>query len=296
MTRKDFLRELGAGAICAAASGCAGFRRFARNDFDALQDEIDLVTGADFRRYCDTGEIRFEAIRRLDEAFDRVLAEVKETAVSDRPVVWFLYNMGVVVKTKQTCFSVDLMHPRAPELTPLLDFALITHNHGDHYTREFYRAMDGGHKTVINNFECNYGVKNWGKDGGYTRAKKTFRIKDVEIKTDLTDHNGYLVDFTSTFEISAGGLRIFHSGDCSNVGKLNPAVSPDLWIVHPRCGMNIADGFKKFRPKMTVVAHLNELGHDRWRWTWNDGLFEKCKIESLGGEAVVPKWGERLPV
>ena len=294
MTRKEFIEGLGACAASSALAGCVGLRELAELDYAGLQAEIDLVTGGDFSAYKETGKIRFDAIRRLDAAFDRIFAEVKATSVADRPAVWFLYNMGVIVKTREACFSIDLMHPRAPEIAPLLDFAMITHNHGDHYMRSFYRAMDGAHKTVINNFECNYGTRNWNKDGGYTRAKKTFQIKDVEIKTSLTDHNGYLVDFTTAFEVTAGGFRLFHSGDCSNVGKLNPAMSPDLWIVHPRCGMNVADGVKKFKPATTVIAHLNELGHDKWRWTWQDGLDEKAKVEAVGGKAIVPVWGERI--
>ena len=32
-------------------------------------------------------------------------------------------------------------------------------------------------------------MKNWRKDGGFTLAEKTFRIRDVEIRTSLVDHN-----------------------------------------------------------------------------------------------------------
>ena len=294
MTRRSFIKAIGASAIAGATPGCATERKLAKLGYEDLQKEIDQVKAADFKAYKETGEIRFDAIRRLDVAFDKVLQEIQETTVGDQPAVWFVYNMGVIVKTRQACFSIDLMHPRSTEMAKLLDFALITHNHNDHYSREFYRAMDSSHKTVINNFECNYGVKNWRTDGGYTRARKTFKIRDVEIKTDLTDHNDYLIDFTSTFEISVGNFRLFHSGDCSNVAKLNPAESPDLWIVHPRCGMNIVDGVKKFAPRTTVVAHLNELGHDKWRWTWQDGLDEKAKVENAGRKAIVPIWGERI--
>ena len=296
MTRRSFINAIGASVASGAMSGCmTGRRRLANLDFPSLQKEIDLVKGADFKAYKETGEIRFDAIQRLDEAFDKVVEEIRQTKVGDHPAVWLLYNMGIIVKTRETCFSIDLMHPRAAEeMASLLDFALITHNHSDHYTREFYAAMNDAHKTVINNFECNYGVRNWRKDGGYTRARKTFMIKDVEIKTDLTDHNDYLVDFTSTFEINIGSFRIFHSGDCSNVKKLNPKTSPDLWFVHPRCGMNIVDGVKKFNPRTTVIAHLNELGHDKWRWSWQDGLAEKAKVEAVGGKAIVPQWGERI--
>ena len=303
MTRGEFLKTAGSAAILAAAGDSFGDGTAigAKVDYAALQAEIDEVTPQDFKAYLDGewdwfGLTRKAALQRLDDAFDKVLAEVKSTVVADRPAVWLVYNMGVIVKTKEACFSIDLKHRKAPEIAPLLDFALITHNHGDHYTGEFYKAMNGAGKTVISNFKDNYGTKNWGKDGGYTRAVKAFRIKDVEIRTSLTDHNGYLVDFTTAFEVHVGNYTIYHSGDCSNVAKLNPTRRPDLWIVHPYCGMKAERGVEKMKPQLTVMAHLNELGHarDRWRWTWSDGLKAKARAEEAGGAAIVPVWGERI--
>ena len=305
MTRRDFIEAAGSAAVLSAVG-----RAFAGEglptdtvSYAAFQREIDEITPQDFRDYLADeawdwfGFAKKPAFRRLDNAFDKVLEEVKATVVTDRPALWLVYNMGVIVKTKEACFSIDLKHRKAPEIAPFLDFALITHNHRDHYTEEFYRAMDGAGKTVISNFKDNYGGhRAKGGLGGYTRAPKTFKLKDIEIRTSLTDHNGYLVDFTTAFEIRVGDFTIYHSGDCSNVAKLNPARRPDLWIVHPRCGMKIEDGVKRFNPKLTVVAHLNELGHarDRWRWTWADGLRARDAVRKAGGEAIVPVWGDRI--
>ena len=303
MTRGEFLKTAGSAAILAAAGDSFGAdEAIAVPDaYAALQAEIDEVTPQDFSAYLNGewdwfGLTRKAALQRLDDAFDKVLKEVRETVVTDRPAVWLVYNMGVVVKTKETCFSVDLKHRKALEIAPLLDFALITHNHGDHYTEELYRAMNGAGKTVISNFKDNYGTKNWAKDGGYTRVPKTFRLKDVEIHASLTDHNGYLVDYTTAFEIRVGSYTILHTGDCSNIAKVSPRKRPDLWIVHPRCGTKVEEGVRRLRPETTVLAHLNELGHarDRWRWTWQDGLDELKKVEQAGGKGMVPVWGERI--
>ena len=303
MTRGEFLKAAGSAAIFAAAGDVFGSETAigAKVDYAALQAEIDKVTPQDFKAYLDGewdwfGLTRKAVLQRLDDAFDKVLAEVKAAVVTDKPAVWLVYNMGVIVKTKETCFSIDLKHRRAPEIAPFLDFALITHNHGDHFTEEFYKAMDGAGKTVISNFKGNYGTKDWKKDGGYTRAVKTFAIKDVTVRTSLTDHNDYLVDFTTAFEVHVGKYTIYHSGDCSNVAKLNPTRRPDLWIVHPYCGMKTERGVEKMKPQLTAIAHLNELGHarDRWRWTWDDGLKAKEAAEKAGGTAIVPVWGERI--
>ena len=309
-TRRIFL---GGGAAALAACAVRAQDRSPTGDpaLDAIQRELDEVEPADFKAYCRPGDPlelyappaeppRFAALRRLDDAFRTVQRAVAETVVpaGGPPAVWYVYNMGVVVKTAQSLFTVDLQHRFAEELAPSLDFALITHNHHDHYTRRFYDAMNGvQRKTVVSNFLDNYAA-HYAKrgSGGYTRAEKTFTFKDVKVKTALSDHNGYLIDFTTTFEIDVGGFRIFHTGDSQNIAKLNPADAPDLWVVHPHCGLKAADGVQKFHPKKTVLAHFHELGHakDRWRFRFKDGQKQVANVEAAGGVAVLPFWGDRL--
>ena len=302
MTRKEFIGS--SAAFAAVGRGLAA--ETADGDLKAFQAEIDAVKPAVFEDYLVQTPQTYDAWRkdhdypaldRLERGFDKVVREVKSTTVTDRPAVWFVYNMGFVVKTPKTCFAIDLKHRRGHELAPDLDFALITHNHDDHYTEAFYRAMNGAGKTVVSNFKDNYAAaRTKGGVGGYTRAVKTFKLKDVDVRTSLTDHNSYLVDFATAFEIRVGNFTIYHSGDCSNLAKLNPTRRPDLWFVHPRCGLNVGDGVRKLNPQLTVIAHLNELGHarDRWRWTWQDGLAEAEAARTVGGAALVPVWGARV--
>ena len=278
------------------------------NRFDKFQKDIDAVAPYDYQTFRTLGanvpdstrQAAFAAhpgLRRYDEAFDKVFDEVSATPVADKPAVWFVYNMGLVVKTPRVTFAIDLAHRQDVRMEPLLDFALVTHNHEDHVGPEFLKAMDKAGKTVVSNFLCNYGAQRGGKNlGGYTRRKKVFKLGDVSIRTASSDHNGYLVDFTTTFEISVGDWTLYHTGDSSNIAKLNPVRVPDLWVVHPRCGLDVAAAVKKFHPKRTVIAHLCELGHavNMWRWTLADGRTEAARAESAGSEAIVPLWGERL--
>ena len=280
-------------------------------ELDLRQSEIDAVLPQDFKSYLGAGTglseerlssyvEKFPALGRLEAAFAKVLREVKETAVTDinHPAIWYVYNMGLVVKTPKSLFSIDLNHRRAEELAPMLDFALITHNHSDHYTERFKVAMDRGqHKPVVNNFFDNYGVFDR-KFGGYTRAKsKTFRFGDVTVITGLCDHNDYLIDYTTPFEVQIGRFTLFHSGDCCSHAKLHVSRQPDMWVFHPYCGMDAAKGcVESIRPKLAVIAHLQEMGHakGRYRWTYYDGLQQKAKIASVGFAARMPLWGERL--
>lgn len=289
-----------------AGAGEAGAR-----DLDAIQKEIDAVTPQDYSAFRDAGpdmpvserdavQARLPGLARYDRAFDKVFAEVQATTVAPgaRPAVWYVYNMGFVVKTAGRLFSIDLCHRQGPRFAPLLDFALITHNHGDHYTRPFYDAMNGHEgKTVVNNFVDNYGAHYRGKHpGGFTRGPKEFVFGDVKVKATVSDHNAYLIDYTMPFEVTVGDFRLYHTGDSQNIDKLNPAPEPDLWLVHPYCGMKPSLGVRKFAPKLTVIGHLQEFGHarDRWRFTFKEGLARVRDVEEAGGRALMPLWGDRI--
>ena len=302
LSRRHFI---GAAGLAAAS---LSIRAEEEADLATFQKELDAITPKDYTAFQLQGMelpdadrlaayAAFPGLKRYDEAFDKVFAEIQSTAVTDKPAVWFVYNMGIIVKTPQALFTVDVNHRQATRLEPILDFALITHNHHDHYSDRFLDAIDRAGKTVISNFDDNYGAYFAKRmPGGFTRAKKTFNLKDVTIKTSLSDHNPYLIDFTTAFEIAIGDYTIYHSGDSQNIDKLNPTRTPDLWIVHPRCGLKVTDGIQKFHPKKTVIAHLFELGHaaNRWRWRVSDGQAELKKAEEAGAAAVMPLWGDRL--
>lgn len=314
MKRKDFIRSAGAFAVASLTGNSIWGQDHSPTgvaDYELRQKEIDEVTPDVFIKYYRSGldiplaqlretECRYPAISRLEKAFSKVFDEVRHTVVKDldKPAVWYLYNMGIIVKTPNRLFSIDLHHRRAEEFAQLLDFACITHNHGDHYTERFKVAMDRGHhKCVINNFFDNYGVKNRSM-GGFTRAKsKVFDFGEVKVTTGLCDHNSYLVDYTTTFEVHVGNFTLFHSGDCCSCAKFQPKRKPDLWVLHPYCGMNPAEASRTVvHPKKVVIAHLQEMCHsrNRYRWTYRDGLKVKDSLLQAGVDSVIPMWGERI--
>ena len=308
ISRRSFIGGLGAvGAAAAFDPAFAGGKHPEApvpSEYARLQQAIDRVTPKEFAAYLQgggpwtPGSAQAAVFGRLDTAFDKVLKEVRETAVAGRPAIWFVYNLGFVVKTKSACFTIDLSHRKAREIAPLVDFALITHAHADHYTDAYCQAVDGAGKVVVSNFMDNAGVEDPRARGFVRRPEpREFRLKDVEIRVTFTDHSPRLpADFTSPFEIRIGDFTIFDSGDCCNVEKLNPTRRPDLWLVHPYCGMRTADGVRRFHPVRTVIGHLNELSHirDRNRWTWGNGFKAKADAEAAGSEAVVPLWGDRI--
>ena len=301
MRRGDFLK-------CAAGAAAAGLCPALHAEEDAIatwQRETDMVSADVYRSYLNDGDTRsLASLEKLEAAYAKVARELDETEVGDVPAVWSVYNMGYVVKTRKSTFSIDLVHRRDAELAPKMDFALITHNHGDHWRSGFYRAVNGAGKTVISNFLDNYGAADWRKpgsswkdNGGYTRARKTFQIKDVEIRTSLVDHNDYLIDFTTAFEIRVGDWILYHTGDCGkgSEGKLGTTWGrPDLWLFFPGCGINVAEAVKKVQPKRVVFGHLWELGHSTGRLT--EPLIRRALsgAKPICEQTSVAFWGDRV--
>ena len=293
-------RSFMAGAACAAAAGLVRplWAEGAEDALDVWQRETDLVSSDVYKQYRVDGDTRgLASLEKLEHGFEKIFREARETKVENTPAVWSVYNMGYVVKTPGALFSIDLVHRRAPELAPFLDFELVTHNHADHYHSELYEAMDGAGKTVISNFLDNYGVRNWKKDGGYTRAVKTFKIKDVEIRTSLIDHNNYLIDFTTAFEIRVGDFILYHTGDSGRgtEPKLGTVWGkPDLWLFFPGCGIDPAEAVRRVQPKRVVFGHLWELGHKHGRLTTPMVRRAKEKADAYCSNVAPALWGDRV--
>ena len=170
MNRREFIYSMGAAAFAALPSfavlangtnrilSAVGPGRRSEERQNELIGKWDEATGCvrpeDYFAYLRDGDTRgFKALKALDFAFDRVLRKIKETVVTgDAPAVWSVYNMGYIVKTREALFSIDLKHRRSRSLVPLLDFALVTHKHGDHYDGNFCKAMDEAGKPLVSSF------------------------------------------------------------------------------------------------------------------------------------------------
>ena len=211
---------LAEGADCdlsASASACRSEER--QNELVAKWDEATkAVAPKDYFAYFRDGDTReFKALKALELAFDKVLREARETVVSgDVPAVWSVYNMGHIVKTRDSLFSIDLKHRRANEFVPLLDFALVTHAHKDHYNPGFARAMEKAGKPLASGFLKNSAFAKIKAKAASCGSPDAFKIRDVAIRTFRVDHAKaeWGIDFTTAFEIKIGDFRLLHTGDC----------------------------------------------------------------------------------
>ena len=90
---------------------------------------------------------------------------------------------------------------------------------------------------------------------------------------------------------------LFTSGDCYSHEFLDrKSEHIDLYIVHPRCGMDVTSAVKRLDPKLTFISHLQELAHDinLFRWQISVGREELKNLSGIGKSAYIPVWGEKF--
>ncbi|MBR5626501.1 MAG: MBL fold metallo-hydrolase [Thermoguttaceae bacterium] len=266
---------------------------------ETIQRSVDRLRAREFTEYFkSSGEdaARWEnergVLHYLNVSFDKVMAEMTATPVPEGNVVfWHVYNMGYIIKTPTQTIAIDIKHRRAPELVPYIDFLLVTHKHGDHYTDEFCEAVAAAGKPVVSNF-----IDNPWKTPPEGRE---YEFGDSAIRVRLVDHNDKLRHFVSTYEIDcgpkSGNFVIFHVGDACNVNQIKAEKPVDVFIPHLAVGLDVPKAVNEtLRPANTLLSHILELGHaiDKWRWSYEYGynICKKCANDSV----VLPVWGEKL--
>ena len=280
-------------------SSCRNLTEERREAMKEMQTYADTFTHTQFKEYLATpaGSDQERNIgqsglmKYYNMALDKLLVEIPATKVKKGEVaVWQLYNMGYVIKTKTQCFGIDLYHKYAEKLVPMIDFLLITHNHGDHHDKHLVAEMEKQGKPVYSNFLNN---------GYQVTTGDSFTIGNISVKVTTVDHNATLKNFVNTYEVNcyAGKGKdyvMFFTGDAHNYQQLNPTGKVDVFIPHLAVGLNMAEAVKKINPTEVLMSHILELGHaiTKWRWSYEYGINECVKLQRPG--VYLPVWGEKI--
>lgn len=269
---------------------------------DAFERAIARTDGGSFMSYLRTGRADFDAapaLEALDLAIDRVLRDIPRTTVpSDSVAIWYLYNMGIVVKTPGSTFGIDLSLPRDVEFAPLLDFLLVTHNHPDHVSERLVAAMQkkGGFlngKPVISSFLYTR---------QFARTPQTFTLGDCRVETGITDHNPFWKESVTPFRITCGrgpnAPVLVHAGDGWDGRQLASFAPADIVFCHvkPFKGHNAAETSAVLKPKLTVILHAQEMSHGfgPQRASYALCASEAARVTTPGCQVVWPLWGETI--
>lgn len=219
-------------------------------------------------------------------AADQSAQEIRNTPVTEGVVIWKLYNMGYVVKTRDACFAIDLVQPGAGDLSDVLDFAIVSHAHGDHYDTNFLNAMVAAGKKVYSPFFAG---------GTVIDTETEFRQNELKVRFTMNDQSGVPVIVTEVnCGPSAQEYTIYHIADSRVLEALNPTRKPDLLILHIANGIDIFETIKRTQPAVTVFDHVMELGHavGKYRWSY-DYTYDQIR-DFPKGSGYVLTWGERL--
>ncbi len=274
---------------------------------DVMQGHGDLCENNVFKTYlASTDEMEYKRYEQglgmlnfYNKAFERVVAEIQAEAVAEGSItVWQLYNMGYIVKTPDNIlFGIDICHKRSSELVPLLDFALITHNHSDHYTESFVAGMNKAGKPLYSNYLTNdYKISG-------TQTVSPLKDSDIRFVTNIVDHGiANPANFVVTYEIdcgaNSGNTVIFHIGDCGNCSQLSPTKAVDIFIPHVAVNLDMAQAVKtKVKPRMVLMSHVMQMEYpvkNSYRWPYSRGINECTKVDPNTEFAFMPVWGEKI--
>lgn len=240
------------------------------------------------------------ALAVIDAAVTRALDEIPRTEVAPGTVVvWYLYNMGIVVKTPESVFGVDLVLPRECELAPLLDFLLVTHNHGDHVSLELVREMQkkGGFlngKPVVSSFLYT---------PYFARRPQTFRFGDCTVETLVADHNPFWRDSITPFKVTCGqgeqAVTLVHAGDAWDASQLKAFAPADVVFCHvkPFKGHVPADMARALKAGTLAITHAQEMSHGFGPQRASYALCQaEAELVEAPSRAIWPLWGERFVI
>ena len=236
-------------------------------------------------------------IRYYKAAYNKVLNELRNTTsvAEGSVVIWYLYNMGFIIKTPSVCFGIDISHKYASSFADYLDFYLITHNHSDHYSNLLINVMNKDNKPVTSNYLNNSYRKT---------VPGEYIIKGCTIKTNINDHSRSNLKSVVTYQIDCGNdtgnMIIMHTGDCGyyddddyDIGY-NPI---DLFIaryVKNNIELNVIG--KRANCNYVFLSHILELGHEIGpdRRDHLDGMDRVRHIRTSVPDTYMPMWGDKM--
>jgi len=295
------------------------FDNFAFDHFPILDDDHPLFAYS----YLFSDLRKFYKLR-----FDKLYAEIKNTQVPDGQIkLWYVYNMGVVAKTKNLTIGFDLAHKwidfDIPKLADQLDILIISHPHQDHYDSSLVkRALNRGVAVVLPSGKIK---EEWRKpirsDPKGKELKEIFGnsenlismdedetkvIKQAKITAFAAEHGkGELPVPTRWFLVEIDGFTILHTDDAELIGsetgdafkKIPQGI--DIFLMDIRAPNRLRE-ISFLKPKIIIPLHHWEIFHGKPK-TIKEGDFRKILSfkdevhQQIPTSKVIPLiWGESI--
>jgi len=270
----------------------------------------------------------YAAFRKPPQQFfhkqvNKVISELKHTKVKEGAVIWKIYNMGFIVRTKSVTLAFDLVtgetsgsddfkmnQKEIEQLVAQCDVLFISHWHPDHADpRIAQEFLDNGLPVIAPD-------QVWQGKPIHSEITHLERIPNKSQRLKLNDqiikvvvypghqmkkniNNVVLVTTSEDITIAHTGDQI-NEGDfmidfkwIDNVYKHNKVdiMMPNAWT------MDIFRQVKGFKPKLVMPGHELELGHTVWDRLpyWGDDKYLElnyAKLKASSYPVIALIWGE----
>jgi hypothetical protein len=210
------------------------------------------------------------------------LNEIEKTQVKKGALIWKLYDMGIIIRTKSLTVAFDLVRGKSSKsenfalsedlmtkIADQCDILFLSHNHRDHVDDwVIQKFLDQG-KPVVGTVEILKEAPFYNKiihPTNQTPFQKKILIGKRNLEVAIyPGHQGAMLN-NVTLVKTPEGMTFCQTGDQANeddfpwidtIGK-NYKIDiliPNCWTPDP---LRIAKGFN---PKLIIPAHENELGH-----------------------------------
>ena len=259
------------------------------------------------------------------QRMENVLTELENSKVKEGAMIWKLYNMGFIVRTKTVTIAFDLVRGNSSrskgfELSDDImkrfvdqcDILFISHRHYDHVDMGVAKEFVKQGKPVVappevwRNEEIYSQITHLKRDASLMQK---LTVKDGKIKLKMVIYPGHQmsgIENNVSLVFTPEGLSFCHMGDQINEGDFmidykwidNVHKHHKVDVLMPSCWTNeIYRIVKGFDPQLVIPGHENELGHpvdDRVPF-WDDSEFLELTYPQLKKSdypLLLMTWGE----
>ncbi len=254
----------------------------------------------------------------------RILDVIEKTKVEKGAMIWKVYNMGFIVRTKSVTVAFDLVsgaNTGSPsfalpsELMQRLigqcDALFLSHYHHDHAEQATAQQFIDAGKPVVappqiwKGLTIHQSITHLKREANTLQTLKLKNGKELKVVI-YPGHQMQKIENNVPVVYSPEGISFCHMGDQINEGAFmedydwidHVAENHKVDILMPPCWTNeIYRIVKGINPKLVIPGHENELGHpidDRVPF-WGDARFLDLtypELKNSSYKTLVMTWGE----
>jgi L-ascorbate metabolism protein UlaG (beta-lactamase superfamily) len=241
------------------------------------------------------------------EEMEQGLKEIKTVDANSGLIIWKMYNMGFVVKSKNHTIGFDIVPgaqkplntEQMTELADKLDILFISHIHSDHMNEKFIDSMIRAGKKVVLPTSVTAKVlsalqlddKNKNIIRLYDNYKEPLSIDGVTVRCFPGQQDSDTP--CNIYAVTVDNYTVLHNGDNTRTeiySEIPKYDKVDVLLVN--CWSGMAPCISATNPKLVITGHENEVKHKVAK-----RLSYLQTFHSLSGCKNLPKnfvldWGE----